>query len=185
MRLTPNTPAPRLTLPGLTHDVYDTASLAGQRHMIAFFRFASCPFCHMRVRELVTRHEALEGMPIVAIFDSTIENLREHASGHQAPFPILADATGQAYATYAIERSVAGLLKGLVTRMPTLLKGMSAGFVPLSPKGSLTTMPAEFLVDEAGLIQVAYYGADEGDHMPIERLRAFALERPGRDQEAS
>lgn len=44
-----------------------------------------------------------------------------------------------------------------------------------SLKGSLTTMPADFLVDENGVIRTAYYGKDEGDHLPFEQARAFSL----------
>jgi hypothetical protein len=49
--------------------------------------------------------------------------------------------------------------------MPRLLYGMFVkGYVPLVIKGSMTTMPADFLVDKQGIIQVAHYGKDEGDH---------------------
>ena len=36
-------------------------------------------------------------------------------------------------------------------------------------------MPADFLIDEGRVIRTAYYGEDEGDHLPIERVKAFAL----------
>ena len=38
-------------------------------------------------------------------------------------------------------------------------------------------MPAEFLVDRDGIIQTVYYGKDEGDHMPFEEIKAFALQQ--------
>jgi hypothetical protein len=37
-----------------------------------------------------------------------------------------------------------------------------------------TTLPVDFLVDEAGTIQVAYYGRDEGDHLPFARVKRFS-----------
>jgi len=37
-------------------------------------------------------------------------------------------------------------------------------------------MPTDFLVDERGIIQVAHYGKDEGDHLSFEQIKAFALE---------
>ena len=36
------------------------------------------------------------------------------------------------------------------------------------------TLPADFLVDENGTIQVAWYGKDEGDHLPINDIKAFS-----------
>ena len=38
----------------------------------------------------------------------------------------------------------------------------------------MTTMPADLLVDENGVIQVAHYGRDEGDHLDFETVRAFS-----------
>jgi hypothetical protein len=35
-------------------------------------------------------------------------------------------------------------------------------------------MPAEFLVDREGAVAVAYYGTDEGDHLPFEEIVRFA-----------
>jgi len=145
--------------------------------MLSFLRFASCPFCNLRVHELVTRFEEFgEGFTIVAIFDSPLENLRRHATKHQAPFSILADERTVYFKEYGIERSVAGMLKGMLSRLPSLLRAMFVnGYLPLVIKGSMTTMPADFLVDENGVIQIAYYGRDEGDHLPFADVKVFSL----------
>ena len=60
----------------------------------------------------------------------------------------------------------------MVTRTPTLIKGVLKGHVPLpfAIKGSMTTMPADFLIDANGIIQRAYYGRDEGDHLDFEEV---------------
>ncbi len=117
-----------------------------------------------------------EGFTIVAIFDSSLENLQKHAEKHHAPFPILADEKNIFYRAYGIKHSLAGMLKGMLTRMPALLRAMFVkGYLPLVIKGSLTTMPADFLVDENGVIRSAYYGKDEGDHLPFEQVKAFSL----------
>jgi peroxiredoxin len=105
-----------------------------------------------------------------------MENLRKHAEKHQAPFPILADEKNVFYKEYGIEHSVAGMFMGMLGRMPALLRAMFVkGYLPLVIKGSLTIMPADFLVDEDGVIQNAYYGKDEGDHLPFEQVKAFSL----------
>lgn len=109
------------------------------------------------------------------MFDSTPENLREHATRHQSPFPVLADAGGEVYRQYDIEHSLAGVVKGMVRRMPTLLYAMfGKGYPPLKINGDMTTMPADFLVDPLGYIHRAYYGRDEGDHLPFDEIRRFA-----------
>ncbi len=176
-RLTVGTTAPFISKPAIDGTTFDTESLVGRRFMLSFFRFASCPFCNLRMHQLVTRFSEFEaGFTIVAIFDSPLDNLRRHSERHGAPFPVLADEDGSAYRSYAIEHSMAGMIKGMVLRAPTLVRAMSRGYVPLVIKGDMTTLPADFLIDEAGVIQAAYYGGDEGDHLPFDQIAAFSAE---------
>lgn len=165
-----------LNLPAIDGTQFDIGEMKGKRFLLAFFRFASCPFCNMRVHELVTRfNEFGDDFTIIAIFDSSLENLQRHADKHRAPFPILADEENTYYKEYGIEHSVLGVFKGMIMRMPTLLKGMFLkGYVPLVIKGSMTTMPADLLVDENGVVQVAHYGKDEGDHLSFEVVKRFS-----------
>jgi peroxiredoxin len=164
-------------LPALAGGTFELDSFRGKRFMLSFLRFASCPFCNLRVHELATRfNEFGEGFTIVAILDSSLENLRKHADKHHPPFPILADERNAFYRVYGIEHSVAGMLNGMLGRMPSLLRAMFVnGYWPWVIKGSLITMPADFLVDENGVIKTAYYGKDEGDHLPFEQVKAFSI----------
>jgi len=86
--------------------------------MLSFFRFASCPFCNLRVNKLVRQFDVFgRDFTIVAVFDASLENLRHHAEGHQAPFPIIpADESNLCYKTYGVEHSVSGLFKGMLFR---------------------------------------------------------------------
>lgn len=163
-------------LAALDGALFDLSSLEGRPYMLSFFRFASCPFCNLRMHDLVKRRGELgDAFTIVAVFDSSPENLREHAARHDAPFPVLADPAGTVYAQYGIEHSVVGMLKGMVLRMPTMLYAMFAkGYVPRKIGGSMTTLPADFLVDASGVIRLAYYGRDEGDHLSFAKVSEFA-----------
>jgi peroxiredoxin len=175
MRRLSGSQATPILLPAIDGTQFDSNTLQGKPYMLSFFRFASCPFCNLRIHELVKRFgEFQQPFTIVAIFDSPLDNLIEHAAGHHAPFPILADSNGDYYQTYSIEKSLVGVMKGMLTRMPTLIKGMSKGYVPTKIKGSMTTMPADFLIDTNGIIQLAYYGNDEGGHLDINTVKAFS-----------
>lgn len=165
-----------IKLPAIDGTIFDTQSLKGKPFMLSFFRFASCPFCNLRINELVKRFDEFgNDFTIVAIFDSPLDNLIKHTEDHKAPFLILADEKNSYYKQYSIEHSVIGMLKGMIVRMPTLIRGIFKGYVPLVIKGRMTTMPADFLIDESGVIQCAYYGKDEGDHLPIELVKEFSL----------
>jgi len=175
MRLTVGEKVKELKLPAIDGSTFDLKALEGKPFMLSFFRFASCPFCNLRVNELVKRFDELgDEFTIIAIFDSPLEHLQKHAKGHQAPFPILADQENKYYKACGIEYSVIGMLKGMFLRMPTLLKGLSMGYIPYQLKGRMTTMPADFLIDREGVIQVAYYAQDEGDHLDFDLVKAFS-----------
>lgn len=170
-------------LPALDGAQFELASLAGRPYLLSFFRFAACPFCNLRMHQLVQRHGELgAGFTIVAVFDSPLDNLREHAERHHSPFPVLADPLGTAYAQYGIEHSVIGMLKGMLLRMPTMLYAMfGKGYIPRKIAGSMTTMPADFLIDASGVIRRTYYGKDEGDHLPFDEVKQFAALTTGQD----
>ena len=175
MRLVPGEKIKNIVLPAIDGSTFDMDMLKGKPFMLSFLRFATCPFCNLRVNQLVKRFDEFgEDFTIIAIFDSSIDHLKKHASGHKAPFPILADQENVYYQKYGIEKSLFGMLKGMILRFPTLIKGMLKGYLPNLFKANLIIMPADFLVDREGRIQVAYYGADEGDHLPFDQIKAFS-----------
>jgi hypothetical protein len=51
------------------------------------------------------------------------------------------------------------------------------GYVPTTIKGNITTMPADFLIDRNGVIQIAHYGNDGGNHVPFEQAKAFSQQQ--------
>lgn len=168
-----------IILPSIDGTTFNLDELKGKKYLLSFFRFASCPFCNLRIHELVARFDELkEEFTIVAIFDSPLDNLQRYAKKHHAPFPILADETNKYYKEYGVERSFIGMLKGMFGRLPRLLKGMFVkGYFPIILKGNLLTMPVDILVDEEGVIQNAHYGKDEGDHLSFEKIKAFSLSK--------
>ena len=165
-----------LKLPNIDGSEFNISAIAGKRYMLSFYRFAACPFCNLRIHELVNQYDDLpDGFKMVAIFDSPLSNLQRFATGHKAPFPILADKENTYYRKFGVQRSLLGVLKGGLLRMPTMLYAMfRKGYIPWTIKGSLTTMPLDILVDENGIVQSVYYGKDEGDHMPFEQIKEFA-----------
>ncbi len=177
MRRKPGNKITNIILPAIDGTIFNLDELKGRRYLLSFFRFASCPFCNLRIHELVTRFNELgKDFTIVAIFDSPLDNLQRHSKKHQAPFPILADEKNKYYQEYGVEHSFSGMLKGMFFRFPKLLKGIFLkGYVPLVFKGSLLTMPVDILVNEKNIIQTIHYGKDEGDHLPFEQNKKFSF----------
>lgn len=165
-----------LRLPSIDGTQFQLDQFQGKRFMLSFFRFAACPFCNLRIHELVSHYDELgNNFGIVAIFDSPLVNLQRYAERHHAPLPILADEHNSYYREYGIERSLAGTLKGPALHMPSVLYAtVVKGYWPTHFGGKLTTMPADFLIDEGRVIRTAYYGKDEGDHLSFKQVKAFA-----------
>jgi len=181
MRLKNGDTVINFSLPEIQGGQFELNSLKGKPYMLSFFRFASCPFCNMRMHELVTRFKELnqsgsnQDFTIVAVFDSSLENLKKYSTRHHANFIVLADEQNIAYKAYNIERSILGVFTGMIKRMPTLMKAIFLkAYIPWRIKGNMTTMPADFLIDKNGVILKAYYGSDEGDHLAFEEIKVFS-----------
>jgi peroxiredoxin Q/BCP len=178
--LTVGQPIPSFAHPAIDGSLFSSASLAGRTTLITFFRFATCPFCNLRMNQMLQRAQAWgDRLAMVALFESPLETLQKHQGDRHAPFPILADARRTSYRNFGVTRSVAGMLRGMVFRFPTLLRGMAQGYIPREISARLLTMPASFLVDREGRLVEAWYGKDEGDHIPWERVERFVSAAEG------
>lgn len=145
----------------------------GRRTLLSFFRDAACPFCNFRIYELTERHRALTalGLDVVAVFQSSADDVRHFIARKPRPFHVVADPLGGTHDLYGIEHSFWRKLKAVVTRVPTLIKGLRiAGLAGLRTNNR---MPADFLIDENGRVVEAWYGSDAGDRIPFERIELF------------
>lgn len=164
------------------HDIHGRqvrlSELRGKRVMLSFFRDAGCPFCNLRVYELSNEYAALQaqGMEVVVFFRSANEEVQRFVARRPRPFRVVADPQMAVYRPYGIERSMLGMLRAMMRRMPRLMQGLRLGQSRL-PAGDPSLMPADFLIDERGYVRRAYYGRDLGDHLPMAEVHAFAARR--------
>ena len=173
MRLTAQTPAPQCLLFDIRGQRVQLGGATGRPALVSFFRDAACPFCNFRIYELTHHHAALQalGLDIVAVFTATPEDVRRFVARQPRPFAVVADPTSSAHTAYGIERSGWGKLKAIVTRVPTLLKGLR--IVGLAGLRTNNLLPADFLIDEDGRIAECHYGSDAGDRIAFERVELF------------
>lgn len=175
MHLRSGQPAPDFDVRDIFEQPVRLRDCSGRRLLLSFYRFASCPFCNLRVHRLLQRHSELHalGLRLVGVFQSRPELVRKHVGKQDAPFPIVADPGGALYQAYGVDSSKAGMARALL-RMPDAALAMSKGFLPRDVDTALDLMPADFLIDEDGVLRVAYYGRDPGDHLPFDRVMSFA-----------
>ncbi|MDE2087797.1 MAG: AhpC/TSA family protein [Xanthomonadaceae bacterium] len=181
MRINSPVPAPDFEIHDIHGRRFRLSELRGQRVMLSFFRDAGCPFCNLRVYELSNEYAALQaqGMEVVAFFRSDQAEVLRFVARRPRPFRLVADPQMVVYGPYGIERSMLGMLRSMMARVPRLIRSLRLGQARL-PAGHLSTMPADFLIDERGYVRRAYYGRDLGDHLPMADVQAFASRRKDR-----
>ncbi|MFL3013147.1 MAG: redoxin domain-containing protein [Candidatus Neomarinimicrobiota bacterium] len=175
MRLRPGDSIDELNLPSISGEKFDIKKIENKRALITFYRFASCPFCNLRINEIVNRYSELDSeFKMVAVFDSPLDNLIKQTKHHNAPFWILADEKYHYFEKFSVEKSFLKFLKGTIVRFHKLIIASLKGYVPLTFKGSVSTIPVDILIDENGKIDTIYYGRDTSDHLPFSKIKEFS-----------
>lgn len=161
----------------LTQDTFNQTinldELKGRKILLSFYRYASCPLCNLRVNDLITRSEGwkAKGLDMVAIFQSPAKSIKEYVGKQAAPFPIIPDPEQVYYKKYGVNGNWSKFLKGL--KPSKLFSATKNGFLPGKIENDMTMIPADFLIDENGIIHTAYYGKDSSDHLSIQLIEGF------------
>lgn len=147
----------------------------GRKLLLSLFREATCPFCNFRVYDLTNNYPGLSdfGLDIVVVFKSDEEEIRKFIARRPRPFRMVADPEGNAHEAFSVPTSMWGKLKAMLLHPLAMMKGM--GMVGMQGMATGNQMPADFLIDEQGMVVETYYGADAGDHIPMERIELFAV----------
>jgi peroxiredoxin Q/BCP len=173
MRLHPGTPAPRFETEDFLGTPVRLAALLGKPVLLSFYRYASCPLCNLRVRELMGHQPELEasGLVLVGVFQSPRQEIARHVGRQDATFPLVPDPSMDLYRRYGVERSPWAMLSGRVIR--DALRAMRAGFRPGRIDGPLDRLPADFLIAPDGTVAIAYYAEHQSDHLPVEEIKRW------------
>ena len=81
-----------LSLPAIDGSVFDLESVKGSKMLITFYRYSSCPFCHLRINETINNKSKFgENFQKIAIFNCKLESLQKASNKHDDSVFILAD----------------------------------------------------------------------------------------------
>jgi thioredoxin-dependent peroxiredoxin len=152
----------------------DLQDYAGHKTMVSFYRFASCPFCNLRIQRMLGQHGRFEeqGLKMISFWQSPKESILKHVGRQRPPFPMIADPDQAFYRLYHVERSWLGALK--VMKSPGLMaSALKGGFNPATADGDMNQLPADFLLNPDLTIHQAYYGEHIGDHIGFDQIDQF------------
>ena len=173
------TAAPDFTFAGAEEASCCLSGLRGRRVLLAFFRFSACAMCNLRIRHFIRRYGewSRQGMEVLAVFESPESNVFRYVGRQDPPFPIIADPDGELYNLFGVEVSVekvSATMKDADT--PKFITEAAAEGFSLTPEegSNFHRIPAEFLIDENGIVRVAHYGRLVTDHLPLHMIDRFA-----------
>jgi peroxiredoxin Q/BCP len=180
MRLTVGSQVPDFGCHDLDGALWSPSVLRGRRWLLSFYRYAACPLCNLRLRQMAGRARDWQaaGLTLLAVSQSPAAKLAQRWRRHDLPFAVIADPDRALYTAFGVEQgALTGVLAaGLDGR---LYQAMAGGLLPGVPDGPLGTLPADFLVDADGRVVRAFYAMALGDHLPLAEIDAFAAQVGG------
>lgn len=174
MELMQGQQAPLFAMEDVFGNKVNLQDYAGHNIMVSFYRFSSCPFCHLRIQRILGQYQkfADNGLKMISFWQSPKASILEHVGRQQLPFPLIPDPAKQIYQLYHVEKSWLGALK--VMGEPGLMrKALQGGFNPAKADGDLNQLPADFLIGPDLTIRQAYYGQHIGDHIGFAEIERF------------
>ncbi|MFQ6605164.1 MAG: peroxiredoxin-like family protein [Fidelibacterota bacterium] len=171
MKIRRGDPVPTFVMTDTSGEKIDSRDLRGRRWLISFYRYAGCPLCNLRIHTLSEQAPRWQetGFRLLAVFESDRESIQKRVGREQRPFPLIPDPGRDVYRQFGVESSWLKFIRGAIP----VLQGMAKGFLPGKMEGDIAIVPADFLIDEQGIIAVAYYGRHIGDHLPLETIERF------------
>lgn len=182
MRLNSRDPCPPFEVTDIDGNHHSLQQYQGRKLLLCLFRYAGCPFCNLRIHQLISHYRQLQdaGIAVIAVFESSQEGIRKYVSGRQqVPFALVADPERKLYQSFGTENSWTGLLAGLLRIRDMFRAIFTLGLAPGIPENVINQLPADFLIDD-GNIAIAWYGGDIGDHLPLDQVLASLPQPPGR-----
>jgi len=175
MRIQSGEPAREFQVEDLFGKQISLKDFRGKKLLLSFYRYASCPLCNLRVHRLIEQYPRFheKGLEMLAFFQSPAETIYRYVGKQEAPFSIVPDPGHKVYRLYGVEGSVAGFVKASL-RVGDMVSAARKGFLPGVMDGTVTLVPADFLIGPDLTVERAYYGKDIGDHLPIAEIEAWA-----------
>lgn len=149
----------------------DLAAFKGPYVLVAFMRYAGCPYCNLAIHRLSVEYPLLrrEGCEVVVFVQSEIEEIKKNIYDRhelKPPFPIVPDMAKRFYKLYHVQSSFKAFVTGQIKSLPYWLESVGKhGFKPGKLEGDYFLVPALFLIrTKDQRILTARYGSSFYDH---------------------
>lgn len=154
------------------------SSFRGKRVLLSFFRFAASPICVYNVDRLKQHSDMFKkaGVVTLCIFKSTPQNIVNYSPASSSEDAIaLSDTNGSVFKTFMVKKSTRATMNGTVDLLKSFRKCKHVINVS-ADTSQIRQLPADFMINEDGVIVDLYRAERMGDHMTFERVEAFIPE---------
>lgn len=149
----------------------------GKKVLLSFHAFGSCPFCNLRVKELNEKYQNWDTsvFEMIHVFPSSQEIISQFAGKDNPNFPIISDPNKLLFETYKVNTSVIGMFKGFlkVKRLFQAFKVVNMFSSLKNNDAAMHQLPADFLIDENGILLETYYAKSTSDNLSIETIESY------------
>ncbi len=175
MRLQVGEKAPEFTARTIDGEEVKLEDFPDRRIWLSFLRYAACPLCSFRIHELMgtwSTSFADHGVVLLTVWQSPPEKLEEIRTRYSPPFTLISDPELELFELYRVETSITGVFGKEVTEG---IKGARELGLKLMRAwdGPPTRIPADFLIDQDGIIREAFYGRNVAHHIPFDQVESF------------
>ena len=133
--------------------------------LVVFLRYAGCPFCNLAIYRLTHEYKLLkkENCEVIAFVQSTEENIEENIIQQQdttPPFSVVSDQQQDIYRLFGVRPNAAKAAKFTAKNATHWIDAVfNKKFKQTSFDGQAFMVPAYFMVDKRGNIQLVNYDA--------------------------
>ena len=171
--------APAFEAETLSGKHVDTSQFLGKKVWIIFYRYVTCPICAYHVdsiKEIIQKAVAA-GVQVLAVYESEPSEMLTTDVAATIPLlnslsiPLISDPDRHIYRAYRT-RADSWAIAYPSTWM-SLIKARLKNYRQGTVYGNIGQLPAQFLINEKGVIYKAYYGAYFSDHIDPAEILAF------------
>lgn len=148
----------------------------GKKILLSFFRYSGCPWCNLAIYRLTQMTPDLEaqGVKVICFVQSTREDIVNNVVNRhdpKPPFTIVPDPNKEVYSLYAVEESALKYFTSLKKAPEWIYSSYKLHFRQPKVDGSVTLVPAQFLIDSDGILIKVHYGTDYADDMTYSEIK--------------
>lgn len=159
--------------------------IKGKKKFLAFLRNTHCPLCNYHVLQISKKANYLQslGLEIIVFYESKKTMFDgsiffQETVFKEDKFSVVSDPERKVYDLYKAEISPEKATLEVLTaagRIPEIEAAAKLGIVgdAIEEGTNPDAIPADFLIDEDGIIQYVHYGEDPGDHIDLTIVENF------------